>query len=290
MFVADTEMDFDDKFRLFLTSRLANPHFSPELAAKTTIIDFTVTQSGLESQLLGRLIGKEQKSLEDQLTQLQEDVTMNMKTLAQYEASLLSRLAGASGNLLDDTELIDVLAEIKAKAKEVKEKLDESAEKKIEINEKREQFRPVAARGAVLYFCIVEMSLVNWMYNTSLQQFLDLFDYGIDASPKSQLVKDRVANIIEWMTRKVYRYINRGLFEADKTMFKLLMCLKILIKAEKLAVADVNLMLKAGSGIDDRNKKIGWMNDKVYLNVLALSKHKFNGDFKATFGDIIEKI
>ena len=65
MFVADTEMDFDDKFRLFLTSRLANPHFSPELAAKTTIIDFTVTQSGLESQLLGRLIGKEQKSLED---------------------------------------------------------------------------------------------------------------------------------------------------------------------------------------------------------------------------------
>jgi len=41
--IADTEMDFDDNFRLFMTSRLANPHFSPELAAKTTIIDFTVT-------------------------------------------------------------------------------------------------------------------------------------------------------------------------------------------------------------------------------------------------------
>jgi hypothetical protein len=26
-----------------MTSRLANPHFSPELAAKSTIIDFTVT-------------------------------------------------------------------------------------------------------------------------------------------------------------------------------------------------------------------------------------------------------
>jgi dynein heavy chain len=51
-----------------MTSRLANPHFSPELAAKTTIIDFTVTQSGLEQQLLGRLISIEQKSLEEQLT------------------------------------------------------------------------------------------------------------------------------------------------------------------------------------------------------------------------------
>ena len=54
-------MDYDDKFRLYMTSRLGNPHVSPELAAKATIIDFTVTQNGLEQQLLGRLISKEQK-------------------------------------------------------------------------------------------------------------------------------------------------------------------------------------------------------------------------------------
>lgn len=63
--ISDTDMDYNDKFRLYMTSRLANPHFSPELAAKTTIIDFTVTQNGLEQQLLGRLISKEQKSLEE---------------------------------------------------------------------------------------------------------------------------------------------------------------------------------------------------------------------------------
>lgn len=78
-------MDYDDKFRLYMTSRLPNPHFSPELAAKTTIIDFTVTQGGLEQQLLGRLIGMEQKSLEDQLQQLNEDVTYNKKMLQSYE-------------------------------------------------------------------------------------------------------------------------------------------------------------------------------------------------------------
>ena len=65
---------------------------------------------------------------------------------------------------------------------------------------------------AGFYFCVVEMTLVNWMYNTSLLQFLDLFDYGIDKSTKTQLVKDRVANIINCMTYKVYRYMNRGLF------------------------------------------------------------------------------
>jgi dynein heavy chain len=88
-------LDFDEKFNLYMTSRLANPHFLPELAAKTTIIDFTVTQSGLEQQLLGRLISFEQKSLEDTLTQLQEEVTSNSKVLQDLEDSLLERLATA---------------------------------------------------------------------------------------------------------------------------------------------------------------------------------------------------
>jgi len=150
-------LDFDDKFTLYMTSRLANPHFSPELAAKTTIIDFTVTQVGLEQQLLGRLISIEQKQLEEQLTQLQEDVTGNTKILTDLEDNLLQQLANTQGSLLDNVEIIDVLANIKIKSREVGEKLTESREKTIEIGEKREAFRPVAARGAVLYFCIVEM-------------------------------------------------------------------------------------------------------------------------------------
>lgn len=183
--IADQDFDYDDKFRLYMTSRLPFPHFSPELAAKTTIIDFTVTQNGLEQQLLGRLIAMEQRSLEDQLTQLNEDVTYNKKMLQSYEDQLLQRLASAQGSLLDDVELIDVLATIKLKSKEVNEKLTEASEKKIEISEKREIFRPVAARGAVLYFCIVEMTLVNWMYNTSLGQFIELYEWSISNSPKA---------------------------------------------------------------------------------------------------------
>jgi len=107
---------------------------------------------------------------------------------------------------------------------------------------------------------------------------LELFDFGIDKSPKAQLVKDRVANIITWMTRRVYRYINRGLFEKDKITFKLQMALKIMIKAGLLSSGDVGMFLKAGAGIDDRNKKINWMDQKTWLNVVALSKHKFGAD------------
>lgn len=61
------------------------------------------------------------------------------------------------------------------------------------------------------------------------------------------------------MTRRVYRYINRGLFERDKVTFKLMMSMKIMIKDGKIMPGDVGMLLKAGSGIDDRNKPFNWL-------------------------------
>lgn len=62
--IGDKECEYHPKFKLILHTKLANPHYQPEMQAQCTLINFTVTRDGLEDQLLASVVGMERPDLE----------------------------------------------------------------------------------------------------------------------------------------------------------------------------------------------------------------------------------
>ena len=53
--LGDKEVEYNFDFRFYITTKLSNPHYSPEIATKSTICNFAVKEQGLEAQLLGKM-------------------------------------------------------------------------------------------------------------------------------------------------------------------------------------------------------------------------------------------
>jgi len=58
------DVEIDPSFKLYLQTKLINPHYKPETAAQCTIINFIVTEAGLEDQLLAMVVKVEKPDLE----------------------------------------------------------------------------------------------------------------------------------------------------------------------------------------------------------------------------------
>lgn len=89
--IGDKEVEYNPTFRLLLHTKLANPHYKPEMQAQTTLINFTVTRDGLEDQLLAEVVKAERPDLEELKADLTRQQNEFKITLSGLEDSLLSR-------------------------------------------------------------------------------------------------------------------------------------------------------------------------------------------------------
>ncbi|GCC21332.1 hypothetical protein chiPu_0019801, partial [Chiloscyllium punctatum] len=117
--LGDKEVDYDPNFKLYLNTKLSNPKYQPSVFGKSMVINYTVTLSGLEDQLLSVIVAFERKELEEQRERLIKETSENKKLLKDLEDSLLRELATSTGNMLDNVELVETLEETKTKATEV---------------------------------------------------------------------------------------------------------------------------------------------------------------------------
>uniref|UniRef100_A0A8D0HGT5 Dynein axonemal heavy chain 2 n=1 Tax=Sphenodon punctatus TaxID=8508 RepID=A0A8D0HGT5_SPHPU len=274
--LADKEVEYHEDFRFYLTTKLSNPHYTPETSSKTTIVNFAVKEQGLEAQLLGIVVRKERPELEEQKDSLVLNIAAGKKKLKELEDEILRLLNEATGSLLDDVQLVNTLQTSKVTATEVTEQLETSETTEIKIDTAREAYRPCAQRASILFFVLNDMGKIDPMYQFSLDAYIDLFNLSINKSQRSAKLEERIRYLNEYHTYAVYRYTCRGLFECHKLLFSFQMCAKMLEMSGNLKMDEYNFFLRGGVVLDREgqmdNPCTSWLADIYWDNITELDK------------------
>jgi len=262
--IGDKEFDFHPDFRLYLHTKLSNPHYPPEIQAETTMINFTVTVAGLEDQLLSLVVQKERPdlaTLNDELIRKQNEFTIRMK---QLEDSILYKLTSAKGDVTEDVALIESLEETKVMSDDIEQQSQLAKQTQASIFKASEIYRPVASRSSLLFFLMNDLVKIHSYYIYSLESFQIVFYRGIQAA-KSIQIRDidtedepvseemllkRCSQLKESITLTVFNYIRRGLFDKDKLTVAVILTLNILTMEGHLDQNETMYLLQDNVALD----------------------------------------
>uniref|UniRef100_A0A8B9QUJ2 Cytoplasmic dynein 2 heavy chain 1 n=1 Tax=Anas platyrhynchos TaxID=8839 RepID=A0A8B9QUJ2_ANAPL len=219
--IGEKIIDYNEEFRLFLSTRNPNPFIPPDASSIVTEVNFTTTGSGLRGQLLALTIQHEKPNLEEQKTKLLQQEEDKKIQLAKLEESLLETLATSQGNILENKDLIESLNQTKASSALIQESLAESHRLQSSLDQERDAYLPLAESASKMYFIISDLSKINNMYRFSLAAFLRLFQRALQSEQDSSNTEERIKLLIDALKHTVYEYVCRCLFKADQLMFAL---------------------------------------------------------------------
>ncbi|XP_023379661.1 dynein heavy chain 10, axonemal-like, partial [Pteropus vampyrus] len=170
---------------------------------------------------------------------------------------------------------------------QVSEKLKLAEKTALDIDRLRDGYRPAARRGAILFFVLSEMALVNAMYQYSLNAFLEVFGFSLKKSLPDSILMKRLRNIMDTLTFNIYNYGCTGLFESHKLLFSFNMTIKIEQAEGRVPQEELEFFLKGNISLEKskRKKPCAWLSDQGWEDIILLSE-MFPDNFKHLPDDV----
>ncbi|KAG8346214.1 putative Dynein heavy chain N terminal region 2 domain1 [Trypanosoma vivax] len=271
-----TEVQYNSKFRLFLQTKLGNPAYGPEVNAQTTLINFMVTEVGLEDQLLAVVVNQERPDLEKKRATLLRQMNTMTIELQECEDGLLYELTNATGDILENISLIENLENTKKKAKEINASFAQAVSTQKDIAQNRLTYTSVAVRGSLLFFQIDQLWKIDHMYQYSLEAFMVVFNKALAKAVQPEDrndVQKRVDNVLRSIMETVFAYVSRGLFERHKLILSSLLTFAILQRQGDIDSKQLDFLLrgKKKAGIPRPETVVEWCPEPNWAAVQALA-------------------
>ncbi len=219
----------------------------------------------------------ERPDLEEERNKLIININNDKNQLKAIEDKILKMLFESEGNILDNEELVNTLNDSKTTSQAISRRLEEAEKTEANISVAREKYRPVAAKGSIMYFVVADLGLIDSMYQFSLRYFTQLFNLTIQNSTKSNELEKRLEILLSETTVAIYTNVSRGLFEKDKLVFSFMLCGEILKLNGKISVNEWIYFLRGSPGGMDKKRpvkpQLNWMSDHMWNNTCDLASN-----------------
>lgn len=266
--LGDSIIEYNHDFRLYITTKLRNPHYLPEVSVKVTLVNFVITAQGLENQVLSITVAKERPDLEAEKNKLILQSADNQRILVEIENKILEILSSSS-NILDDEVAVQTLNSSKQLSNDINEKQVIAERTEIQIDTARMAYRSISTRASTLFFAITSLAQIDAMYQYSLYWFLALYVNVILNTVKVDDVQQRLADLTTNLTAALYANVCRGLFAKDKLLLSLM-----LAQIEgHISTDDWSLLVASNSsGISTAQSPIKWLDTANWTRLCALGQ------------------
>ncbi|KAK3261161.1 hypothetical protein CYMTET_29916, partial [Cymbomonas tetramitiformis] len=295
--LGDSTIEYSAQFRFYITTKMRNPHYLPEVSVKVTLLNFMITPDGLIDQLLGIVVAKERPELQEEKTKLVLQGAENARQLKEVEDKIIEVLGSSEGSILEDESAINVISSAKELSVEINKKQAIAEKTEAKIDATREGYRPVSVHVSHLFFNIAELCNIEPMYQYSLAWYVNLFVHSIENADVSDKLDIRLQNLIDFFTYSLYCNICRSLFEKDKLLFSVTLAVTIGVYQGKLDPAEFRFLLTGGIGASREYppNPAPWQQNKLWEEMVRMSDlpsfEGFSNQFKqnpASFKHIYE--
>jgi len=282
-------IEWSDEFVMYMTSKLANPHYGPDVSGKSMLINFSVTIDGLRDQLVNVVVRHEQPALEQQRQSLVTEVAQMRSLLKSLEDTLLRELSDATGNILENEDLIKTLEVTKEKAGETTLKLEQANTTSEQINTVRQGYLPAAERGSILFFSMAGLGQINQMYQYSLGSFLVVFENSLRTSKPDKTLAHRLKWINHKLTRNIYKYTCTGLFQKHTLLYSFHLTIMILDASGEMNGPELDFLLRGQVSLEkeEREKPYSWLSEQGWKDIMRLSKTE---EWAENFGTLADDV
>lgn len=180
MQVGDKEIACNGELTLFMFTRDANAKFTPDLCSRVTFVNYTVTPSSLMSQCLNIYLKNEREEVDKKRNDLLKLQGEFKEKLRQSEDQLLDALNKAEGEILENEPLIKTLESLKKEAEIIAAEAAKTDDTLEEIKLVTDEYTPLSTMTTRIFFTLESMGNVHYLYQYSLQQFMDCVFYVLD--------------------------------------------------------------------------------------------------------------